>query len=432
MSFKSRTSRMLGVLTTTALITGVLAGCSSGGASQPIGSKATGTVQFWTRSAIAPWTKQVVANFNKSHKDVQVKLTSIEDANIVTKLSTVLRTSTVPDLVATDDVDAIPFIDKHLFLDLTSQVKKAGLDSSVNAAQLDLATIDGKIYGTPAVSDLSVLLYNKDLFAKAGITAPPTTLTEVVADAKKIRALGGNTYGFTQQLNCSGCLTFTVLPSVYAAKSDVFSGGLDDQKATVSGNAALQQTLEAYRELWSSGVMPPSDRAADGSTWGSVMAKGNIGMAPGGLFIRASLPAAKQANIGVTPLPGPMGGASTYVGGASFAIPAKAKNAAGAWEFVKFALSQEQQELAPATGYSPVLTSLADDSAFLAKYPYLKAGLDAAKSGNAPKTLYHNEIFTQASGPWLQMFQTAVIKGNVSGALTTGQTGFSSVLSGNN
>ena len=55
-------------------------------------------------------------------------------------------------------------------------------------------TYQGKMYGMPDLSSARALFYNKDLFAKAGIAAPPKTWDEFEADAKKITALGDGTH----------------------------------------------------------------------------------------------------------------------------------------------------------------------------------------------------------------------------------------------
>ena len=49
-----------------------------------------------------------------------------------------------------------------------------------------------KKYGLPFIMDLSVWVYNKDLFTKAGLdpNKPPTTLAEYQADADAIQKLG--------------------------------------------------------------------------------------------------------------------------------------------------------------------------------------------------------------------------------------------------
>ncbi len=51
--------------------------------------------------------------------------------------------------------------------------------------------ISGKVYQLPAnTQTIPVVYYNKDLFAKAGISAPPKTYAELLADAAKLKAKG--------------------------------------------------------------------------------------------------------------------------------------------------------------------------------------------------------------------------------------------------
>ena len=50
--------------------------------------------------------------------------------------------------------------------------------------------VDGKQYGVPYSFGIVGFWYSKDLFAKAGITAPPTTMDELNADIAKLKAAG--------------------------------------------------------------------------------------------------------------------------------------------------------------------------------------------------------------------------------------------------
>jgi multiple sugar transport system substrate-binding protein len=134
-----------------------------------------------------------------------------------------------------------------------------------------------------------------------------------------------------------------------------------------------------------------------------------------------------KPQIADTPLPGPDGGYSTFDGGDDFAIPQGAKNASGAWEFVKWVMQVQQQEQYPDLGATPVRTDVLTP-AFSAKFPLDAVALKALAHGYAPVTLIYDTAFNQPSGPWFQMFQTAVYGGNISGAMTQGQTGFTQLL----
>ncbi|MFC9758831.1 ABC transporter substrate-binding protein [Streptomyces sp. NPDC056921] len=52
---------------------------------------------------------------------------------------------------------------------------------------------DGAVWGTPSADGLNAtgVIYNKDVFAKAGITKPPTTLAEFQSDLQKVKDTGG-------------------------------------------------------------------------------------------------------------------------------------------------------------------------------------------------------------------------------------------------
>ncbi|HEY4267551.1 MAG TPA: sugar ABC transporter substrate-binding protein [Galbitalea sp.] len=426
--------RFAGGLAAAATAALLLAGCSgstssSKGITDP---HPTGTIQFWTRSVLAPWAKQVAADFNKSQKALKVQVTSIDDNNIDTKLAATLRTNDVPDVLALDPGDAISYINSGNLLDITKALDAdPTLKAAISGPQLDQAKSKGKYYGTPAFLDASILTYNTALFAKAGISGPPANLTDMLADAQKIRALGPKIYGITFGGDCAGCLAFSVLPNFWVDGPLIKGDDLNNQKAGVADNAGLKSTLEFYKTVWEDGLAPKSDQSENGTTWTKDFAVGNIGMAPSGLGTYVNAPAKEKADFAVAPLPTANGGISTYLGGGNFGITAKSKNPAGAWKFIQYALGKSAQETLPETGFAPVRSDLLKDAAFTAKYPYVLPGLKAAQTGFGLKTKYQAPLLNDGAGPWLAMFQKAVFQGDVDGAISAGQTGFQNILSGN-
>lgn len=59
----------------------------------------------------------------------------------------------------------------------------------VDVAASDFIAGDNKIYGIPASVDSLALYYNKDLFNAAGISNPPATWDEVMADARQLNTI---------------------------------------------------------------------------------------------------------------------------------------------------------------------------------------------------------------------------------------------------
>ncbi|WP_432842137.1 ABC transporter substrate-binding protein [Dactylosporangium sp. CA-092794] len=432
--FAKRMRYATGAVAASALF--LTAACSGGGSSSDNSidkANPTGTVQFWTRSVLGDWAKQVVTDFNQSHKDLQVKLTSITDDQLPTKLAAAFRTDNVPDLVVVDPGQAVNYITSGNFLDITKQINAFPDKSAIAGPQLEQAKWQGAYYGTPAFLDASVLLYNKTLFTKAGISGPPKNLDEMLADAKAVKALGGDTYGITFGGACAGCLAFTALPNFWVGNDGSLIRGddLDSQKAGVADNPGLKATLEFYKEVWANGLAPKGAQSENGTTWNKDFQGGNIGMAPAGLGSYTSAPPDVKANLAVAPLPTVDGGISTYIGGGNFGISKKAKNPAGAWEFIQYALSKEKQASLPETGFAPVRSDLLNDASFTSKYAYVLPEIQAAQTGFGLRTKYQAALFNDSTGPWLTMFQKAVFQGDVDGAIKDGQSGFTQVLSGN-
>jgi multiple sugar transport system substrate-binding protein len=430
----SKRMRVAGAIAATVTTAVLLAGCSSGTSSSSGIDTANpkGTVQFWTRSVLAPWAKKVAADFNKSQKNLTIVVTSIDDNNIDKKLGAALRTNNVPDMVALDPGDAISYITSNNLLDITKQLNaNSKLKSQIAGPQLDQAKQNGKYYGTPAFLDASILTYNTALFKRAGISGPPKDLDEMLSDAKKVRALGPSYYGITFGGACAGCLAFTALPNFWVDGPLIKGDDLNNQKAGAANNPGLKATLEFYKDAWDAGTAPASAQSENGTTWTQDFAKGNIGMAPSGLGTYVNAPANEKADFAVAPLPTYKGAISTYLGGGNFGITKKAKNPAGAWKFIQYALGASAQKILPESGFAPVNTSLLNDAAFKAKYPYVLPGLKASQNGFGLKTKYQAPILNDGAGPWLAMFQKAVFDGDVDGAIKTGQTGIQNILSGN-
>ena len=100
---------------------------------------------------------------------------------MVTKLATSVQSGDVPDLISFDLIFMPDFMRAGFLTDLTDTLGADPNQAKVAKAFRDLATYDGKLYGTGFTPDVSILLYNKDIFRKAGLDPekPPTTIAEI-------------------------------------------------------------------------------------------------------------------------------------------------------------------------------------------------------------------------------------------------------------
>ncbi|MFN0280627.1 MAG: extracellular solute-binding protein [Kineosporiaceae bacterium] len=145
------------------------------------------TSAFWTRFAQAYKAKTGIT------LDVQV----ISWNDIDQQSSTMIQNNNAPDIL---NLNIYASYAKDGLLWNADEVLSPDVKSDLLPNFVASGTYEGKMYGMPDLSSARALFYNKDLFAKAGIAAPPKTWDEFVADAKKISALGAGTVGYAMPL----------------------------------------------------------------------------------------------------------------------------------------------------------------------------------------------------------------------------------------
>ncbi len=401
--------------------------------SKNFGENSTGTVHFWARAATSTVARAMVQEFNASHPKLKVVLTENQPNEAVTQLATALRAGSPPDVIGLNDINMPIFTRKAQFVDLTVPIDALPYKDALSPGHLNLAKYDGKLYGVPYLADLSMLWYNKALFKKAGLdpNQAPASFADMLHDAQAVQKAGGSrVYGFSFAGDCQGCLGFTMLPDVWATGTHLINGEIGSETANIEGNKPLEQLLTLYKDVWQQHLAPKADLTQNGSTWGKDFLAGDVGVFPGGYAVVVNnLKGAKvpRSELGAAPLPGPDGGYSTFDGGDDFGIPTGAKNASGAWEFIKFVLAKHQQLEYPSLGFTPIRTDVLD-AQFLKDHPFDAVVLRALKHGYAPPTTAYNSLFNQPNGPWFAMFRESVYNGHVKAAMKTAQPGFTQVL----
>ena len=394
------------------------------------GENGSGTVQMWTRGGLAAPIVAAIDKFHASQDRLHIELTPIPDPQYVTKLATAIRGRRVPDLVDIDDINAMLFIYRDAFTDLTTLVAGLPYRKALSAGHLRLATRNGRNYGVPSMADNSVLWYNTELLDKAGVDPAHAvgSFDTLLEASRRVRRLGGDIYGWSIAGNSPAVHGFVVQPHIWATGTDNVTGTVGSQHGHIAGNAPLRRTLEFYRSLWREDLLPRANFADNGSTWGSDFRAGKIAFFPSNYAATVlSADAPMRARTGVALLPGPDGGTAFFDGGDNLCIPRGAKNASGAWQFAKFALDVPQQQLLPEGGYTPVRGDAAT-ARFAQKYPLDLAPLNHLDRGYAPITLGYNLLYNQPDSPWIGMFRRAVFGGDVDGALRAGQQSYDQIL----
>lgn len=375
------------------------------------------TLSMWVRESAADPGQLMVDLWNTSH-DNKIELTAIPDTQVITKLATSVQAGNAPDLVSFDLIYMPDFMKAGFLTDITDQLNADPQYATHVQAYKDIATYEGKIYGVGFTPDVSVLAWNKDLYTAAGLDPEkgPTTVQEIVDHARKIRALGGDTYGFWFSGACPGCNIFVTSPMMVAAGSKMLPMNGTDDALTGDG---VKVVLEALKTMWDEGLIPENAETDTGANFVSAFTTGKIGIAgTGGFLISLMAREHPEFNYGLTVLPGvEPGQVSAFVGGDVVAVPANGKNEAAAREFLTWVLSDDAQLNGLAK--NSILTTRTDlaDNEFTKGNDKVLTTAAALAAGYVPWVFHFADMVNSDSSPWIGMLQQAVFDGDVDGAI---------------
>jgi multiple sugar transport system substrate-binding protein len=364
---------------------------------------------MWTRAPLERQANALVNAYNASHKN-QVKLEIIPNDDMEGKVGAAATNNELPDLMAGDVVRLPYWVSEGMFTDITDKIEGLPFRSDIARGHIDAGTVDGKEHTLPFVTDISVMVWNKDLYKEAGLDPEkgPTTLQEFVDQAKAVAALNkpgvsGTYFGG----NCGGCIVFTWFPYIWGAGDEVLSA--DGKTAMLAGDNA-KAVYAAYKDLYDSGAVGEGSKEENGGTWTAPFAEGKIGVMP---YPNTSTYAAAEAgiNVGAGAIPGVNGGQSTFLGGDAMGISKDSKNVDQAWNFLAWMLSDDTQlEVIAKAGEVPARNSLLDNS-YTKADPLALAMNSTVAYGRTPVAQYFAEAFNAGGSPFTVLFRNAVFEG---------------------
>ena len=150
----------------------------------------------YSKDHTAAFWKQLAEKY-KAKTGITLDVQVVSWDSIDQQSSTMIQNNNAPDLL---NLNVYASYAKDKLLYSADEVLTPAIKSDVLDAFVKSGTYQGKMYGMPDLSSARALFYNKDLFTKAGITAPPKTWDEFEADAKKIQALGSGNIGYAMPL----------------------------------------------------------------------------------------------------------------------------------------------------------------------------------------------------------------------------------------
>ncbi|MEU6812748.1 extracellular solute-binding protein [Streptomyces sp. NPDC046831] len=254
-----------GIAATALVASLALAATACGGSDSDGKSDGPVTITWWDTSNAtneAPTYQALVKQFEAAHKDIKVKYVNVPFDQAQNKFDTAAGSKGAPDVLRSEVGWTPAFAKKGFFLPLDGTEALAD-QKQFQSSLIEQAQYQGKTYGAPLVTDTLALVYNKQLFQKAGVTEAPRTWDELKSAAAKVKdktgvdGYWGSTQGYYAQTFLYGEGTDTVDASAkkitvnsapakkaYGTWLSLFSGkGLHKADTTADAYAHIQDAF---------------------------------------------------------------------------------------------------------------------------------------------------------------------------------------------
>ncbi|QFY07028.1 extracellular solute-binding protein [Nonomuraea phyllanthi] len=379
-----------------------VAACGAAEEPQAPAGPAKLTVWIMDGSVTEDLLKTFETTYEGAHQGVDLDIQIQAWDGIGERVTAALASTDAPDVIEVGNTQVAQYAASGGVTDLTAKVADLkGEDWLPGLAQP--GNIDGKQYGVPWYAANRVVVYNKDLFAAAGIKEPPKTRDEWLNITAKLNK-GGN-----QGIYLTGQTWYALAGFIWDEGGDLavqengkWKGALDTPQALAG--------MDFYKRLQALGK-GPKDADEANPPQHEVFAHGKVAqiIAVPGIAARVlEVDAKLKDKMGFFPIPGKTADkpGTVFTGGSDLIIPVASKHQDEAYELVKaLAGEQFQTDLAKAMSFVPNRTSL---SGVLSGDEGTAAMAEGAAVGRA----------TPNTPNWAAVEATSVIKQYMTAVLT--------------
>jgi multiple sugar transport system substrate-binding protein len=343
----------------------ILAACGGGGSSSESSGPTKIAVWHGYQDTEGDAFKSLVAQYNKEHPDVEVSELYSSNDQVLQKVLTAVRGNSAPDVAYmfgswSPNIAKIPQV-----VDMAKEVSNPDWKwDDFYPSERTAATVGDKIVGVPALVDNLAIVYNKKLFADAGIAPPSPTWTwdDFRAAAAKLTDASKGQYGWLIPADGSEDTVWHYLPMLWEAGGNILNS--DNTKAAFNSEAGVK-ALTVLQQMAVDDKSLYLDTTNENGP--KLMNSGKIGMLVTGPWDLSSL---SDIEYGVQIMPTFAGSAGTHqtISGPDnwvvFNNGDKKKQAA--IDFVKWLTAPEQvKSFSLATGDLPTRLSIGQDKPVL-------------------------------------------------------------------
>lgn len=323
--------------------------------------------------------ERMVTEFEASHPNITIELQYVNSDNALQKATVALQGGEQPDISYQYGTNMPQLATSPMLVDLTERVNAAEYDwNDFFEGERAVATVDGRVLGVPALVDNLAVVYNKDLFAAAGVPEPTNdwTWADLRSAAAAVTDPANKVFGLVFPADASETMVWQYIAMLWAAGGDILN---EDNTEAIFNQAPGVQAAQTLVDINDDGSMY-LDYQPDSGKYGQLFNAGKIGMVITGPWDLGGFP---DVNYGVVYMPAFAAGGSheTIAGPDNWVIFDNGpERVDAAWEFLSYMTSPDQVlQDSLDTSHMPTRASVAqmpEFQEFYAKYPGTEVFVD--------------------------------------------------------
>jgi multiple sugar transport system substrate-binding protein len=284
--------------------------------------------------------KDMVDRYEQAHPNVHIDMQFVGGNAALEKTTVALQGDEQPDISYQYGTNMPQLASAPKLLDLSDRVQDPDFDwNDFFEGERAVCTVDGRVLGIPALVDNLAIVYNKDLFAKAGLEepGPDWTWDDLRTDAKALTDQANNQFGLVFPADASESMVWQFEPLLWQAGGDILNA--DNTQAAFNSDAGVRAvtTLQGIQQDGSMYL----DYHSESGKYAELFDAGKVGMVITGPWDLSAFP---HVNYGVQQLPSldPGGSHTSIAGPDNWVIFDNSPDRVNAsWDFLKFLATPE-------------------------------------------------------------------------------------------
>ena len=325
----------------------------------------------WTQAGFKEFFEAASQAFSQKYPNLMIKPEALPKTEYFDKMIIQTKAGNPPDVMMMDGI-LVQMMDEGELEPLDDWLGKTDILKRWHPLQKKLCVHGGKTYALiNMLSNWGTILYNQELFDKAGAKVPDSP-EEFLEAAKKIRGLGKNVFGYGTMTKQS--------PEFQLVGTDlthwVFAYGgnwVKDGKPTIHSSEVIS-AVKFYKQLYDADVTP---KGMETGQYRQMFWQEQLGMIVDGPWQLAPILAKNPKMpkiLGARGMVMARGIPPKYLASSNqLGIPKRGKNKEQAWKFVEFIAQPEwQRKFLELTYTTPGMVGVEPSPEIAKKVPWLK------------------------------------------------------------